>query len=561
MVSDGDLRDSSLGRVDELSQGTRTTLTPIRPTSERWAAIAFGLYIAASWVFILRGPGAERWFFVDEWAFLAERDPGDLASWLAPHGGHWVTIPYAIYRGLFAAFGLTSYVPYLVANLVAHTMVVILLRSIMRRSGVAPWTATIVASVLTLFGPGSDGILSAFQIAFTAAVAFGLGSLVAADFSGRSWRRDIPAVALGVAAVMCSAIGLVLVIAVALFVAVRRGWWAALAYGAVPVGVFLVWWIAEGAGGTGIPVRSSLWEWLVAAMLSATVALAGAPVLAVALVMVVIAGIATALATRSTALRTDWAAPLSLAAGWLLLVLTLWWTRSWQGPEGIAVPRYTYVSGALLLPLTASALNELAGRWRAALALLVLPLTATALNASDMGNKPPFNTGQVAADRDLMVAIGNSPQIQDLPAELKPIPGWGNVAITLGWLRAVAGDGKLPATPLREVSPEQVRLSVGLLQVKDSAPRPPLCRSAQTVRLAPRPGDRFWFDTPTRTTAMIDLTSVVVSSVDGAGQVLAQRAFLRSEGSWLEALTPGFRLTVTSPGGAPVTVCRTGAGP
>ena len=82
-----------------------------------------------------------------------------------------------MYRVLFNLFGLRSYVPYQCVVVVAHLTTAILLRVVMRRAGVRPWTATIVASVFVLFGPGEENIVWAFQIGFVGAVMFGLMQL------------------------------------------------------------------------------------------------------------------------------------------------------------------------------------------------------------------------------------------------------------------------------------------------------------------------------------------------------------------------------------------------
>ena len=51
------------------------------------------------------------WFGVDAVYYLTTRGPVPSADegLLKPYGGHWQTIPLLIYRGLFAIFGLQSY--------------------------------------------------------------------------------------------------------------------------------------------------------------------------------------------------------------------------------------------------------------------------------------------------------------------------------------------------------------------------------------------------------------------------------------------------------------------
>ena len=60
----------------------------------------------------------------------------------------------------------------------------------MRRAGVGPWTATIVAAVFVLFGPGEENIVWAFQFTFVGAIMFGLVHLILSDHDGPVDRRD-----------------------------------------------------------------------------------------------------------------------------------------------------------------------------------------------------------------------------------------------------------------------------------------------------------------------------------------------------------------------------------
>ena len=109
---------------------------------------------AAIWVFAAVEAGAfvfylvlarSEWFFLDEWDFLAGRGLGahDL---IREHAGHWVSVPIVVYRVLWWAVGLRSYLPYAAVAIGMHLVAAALLRIVMRRSGVDPWTATVGAS-------------------------------------------------------------------------------------------------------------------------------------------------------------------------------------------------------------------------------------------------------------------------------------------------------------------------------------------------------------------------------------------------------------------------------
>ena len=54
----------------------------------------------------------------------------------------------------------------------------------MRRAGVRPWLATLLAGVFVFFGSGAENILIAFQITFVGSLVFGLTQLLLADHDG-----------------------------------------------------------------------------------------------------------------------------------------------------------------------------------------------------------------------------------------------------------------------------------------------------------------------------------------------------------------------------------------
>jgi hypothetical protein len=96
-------------------------------------AVAFVVYVLA---------GRKYWFYLDEWDFLSGRDGGNLGDLFRPHNEHWTTLPILAYRVLWNVFGLNSYRPYQFLLLGLHLTAAVLLRVIMRRSGVSPWIAT-----------------------------------------------------------------------------------------------------------------------------------------------------------------------------------------------------------------------------------------------------------------------------------------------------------------------------------------------------------------------------------------------------------------------------------
>ena len=173
---------------------------------------------------------------------------------MRPHAGHWATIPIIEFRVLYRIFGLRSYVPYQFVLVLCHLAVAVLLRIVMRRAGVGPWVATCAAAVIVLFGPGAQNIVWAFQVTFVGALLFGLTQLILIDHDGGLERRDWLALLAGVAALLCSGVGVAMVGIVGLATLLRRGWRMA-AFQTVPLGaMFGLWYLVEKPE-RGQPVR------------------------------------------------------------------------------------------------------------------------------------------------------------------------------------------------------------------------------------------------------------------------------------------------------------------
>ena len=186
--------------------------------------------------------GRHGWFGTDDWDFLADRKAGDLGDLVRPHFQHWTTIPVVLYRLLWSVVGLRSYWPYLFVVVLAHLAVAALLRVAMQRAGVGAWLATAMVVPFVFFGAGAEKhILLAFQITFVAALAFGLIHLLLADHDGPFDRRDWLGVGAGLAALLCSGVGVTMTLVVGIAVLLRRGWRVAMVH-TVPLGIVYLWW-------------------------------------------------------------------------------------------------------------------------------------------------------------------------------------------------------------------------------------------------------------------------------------------------------------------------------
>ena len=198
--------------------------------------------------------GRFLWFYLDDWDFLAARRTGNLGDLFRPHNEHWTTVPILIYRVLFHIYGVNTYFPYRLVGVVIYLALAALLFVSMRRIGVHPWIACVVASRYALYGAGAQNIVRPFQMTFNGALVFGLLHLLLADHDGPFDRRDRIGLAAGFVGLMMSGVAVPMVIAVGIAVLWRRGWRMALLHTA-PLGVtYSVWWLAIGHTGSVLKV-------------------------------------------------------------------------------------------------------------------------------------------------------------------------------------------------------------------------------------------------------------------------------------------------------------------
>ena len=247
--------------------------------------------------------GHKWWFWADDWDFLGTRTGGNLSDLFRAHYQHWVTLPILAYRLLWWVFGIRTYVPYQLLIITLHLATALLLRTVMRRAGVRPWFATLTAGVFVFFGSGAENIVVAFQITFVGALMFGLVQLLLADHNGSvNWFRRTLALVAGLAALMCSGVGIAMVVIVGIAMLLRRGWRIALLQ-TVPLLVAFGLWSRLSPKGPGAgsyksqsPVQVVKFMWTGA---GATLGrLAQVPGLAILLTLVALVGLGVAIRAR-----------------------------------------------------------------------------------------------------------------------------------------------------------------------------------------------------------------------------------------------------------------------
>lgn len=305
-------------------------------------------------------------FYFDEWTFISTAPDWTLATYFRPHNEHPAILFRLAYSALLDTVGLRSYLPYMAALVVAHAAnVVLLFELVRRRSG--DLVALAAALLLLVLGAGWEDLLWAFQMAWLASVALGLGALLAMQ----NPRRMALATGLLAASLAFSGIGLAFAVAgtvqLLLTPARRRDvLWL------VPVGIGLAaWYVAFGrfgnhpnpqptAGNLLLDPLYTLWGmsqsvagligeggWVGAAVLAAAVA---------------------ALAWHWWRHGAD-SFEIGAAAGLVAFYLVTGLTRAQLGVQQSGASRYTYIGAVLWLILLAGPARNLPwrGTWRPAL--------------------------------------------------------------------------------------------------------------------------------------------------------------------------------------------------
>lgn len=377
---------SSLTRVLALAPKPSTPMAA-RSSWRRLApdigAIA-AVLIASTLYLVLSRP---MWFFGDDWEFLLSRGSvsgNDRGLW-APHQEHWSTGPILIYKAVFALFGLRSYLPYAVPVLLAHAAVALLTYILLVRLETTRWAALAVAVVVAFLGSGAENILWDFQIGFVGSLALGLLGLWFFDcFDRAEWRMWPVWVAL-VVGLTFSAVGVVMVLYVAVYAVFRRGPRCGALIASVPALIYMLWFISTGRSGFGQGPSAGLSATLAilpgyvwAGLTHAWEGAFGIPGSGAAILLVLLGSLL--FLTRGRASQLAWA---GAAAAFAQLVLA-GFGRAAMGVDQATSSRYTYLIVVMMAPsvavVVAEALDRLPEPRRLTAAFGVGLLALVALN-------------------------------------------------------------------------------------------------------------------------------------------------------------------------------------
>ena len=422
--------------------------------------------------------GRHAWFTQDDWDFLSARTAGDLGDWFRGHFQHMTTLPILVYRLFWRLFGVRTYVPYLSLVIVFHLVAAALVWILIRRTGVRPWLATVIAGGFVFFGAGGENILVAFQITFVGSLVFGLAQLILADHDGAIDRRDWLGLLAGFAGLLCSGVSVAMTIVVGLAVLLRRGrrGWRVALFHTAPIGfAYIVWTVAAPKGQivtnlrSHSPVQMIKFVWV--GLEAAFGGLGQLPGVGIAFVVLLVVGLLVAFRFRGSGrpLFADGrAAPVALVAGAVLFLFMTATARAGQGgllvllkttgPDRARESRYIYLIAAMCLPAIALAADSLIRRK----ALLAVPIVALLLlglpaNVHELSTySPRYATPK--GTRYAILSLPRLPLARQLLNTRAPYPDTrlSVEGLSVGWLVDSAGRIPDPGRPTPVVEASEV---------------------------------------------------------------------------------------------------------
>lgn len=213
----------------------------------RGARLALGIAMAAAATLIVATASGES-FGIDEMFYLGRlvEDSGQVSEYpfgleylLGPYNGHLQLVGKLIYEATFALFG-ASYTAFVAVNVAALCASAGLFFELARRR-VGPLAALAPAVLLLFLGFAREVLLWPFDVHTLAAIALGLGALLALERDDR--RGDVAACALIVLSVFTIEVGIAILVGIAVLVLwrpdrLRRAWIFLL-----PAALYAAWWV------------------------------------------------------------------------------------------------------------------------------------------------------------------------------------------------------------------------------------------------------------------------------------------------------------------------------
>jgi hypothetical protein len=378
-------------------------------------------------------------FSLDDWAWITTRRGNSLHTFLAPYNGHLSLVPIAIYRLMFALFGIAHFAPYRILLLVVASATALVSFEYARHR-IGEFCALLVATLLLFVGPGWNEIMQPFQIAWLIAVASGILALSLLD--RRRTGTDVAACLLILIALSSTSVGVALAVGIAVDIAIARRRWRDMWIVGLPLLLYAVWAVHYHPSGIKLSAVTSAPLNLAQTTAAAVAGVAGLSGVTPTNVtgLALISGVPLlALAVAAVLLRArtgwDWTRFLSLAVALVTFSILTSIGRSFQSPFE---SRYLYVICVLGTLMAVELARGLSVPPRAQLVLAVLTLVAVVSNISVLrsggsylrllGGQTNATLGAVELDRATVASA----------TPLKQLPLYPLVVVTAGQYFKVA---------------------------------------------------------------------------------------------------------------------------
>jgi hypothetical protein len=325
--------------------------------------------------------------------------------------------------------------------------------------------------MLVFFGSGYQNIVLPFQMTLVGALVFGLVYLLLATHDGPFDKRDVFGWLAGLAAIMCSGVGVSMIIAVGIAVLCMRGWRLALVH-TVPFGaLYVVWyaWVGH-VGYDGYHADPGQIVSFVRTFVAATFgALGHYRGMGIVLGALLVVGLVVAwrpLTRRELQRRA--AIPAALLVGALALLCITGFGRA--GLSSFREKsRYLHLVAAMILPAVGVAADALMRRWRAlTIAVVVVLLLGIPSNVNVLVNY--MHRGIIenqTAYKQMMLSLPRVPTAKQVPRDVKPEQYLAHF-VTIGWLLDGVKSGRIPRPA--PITPAEAAMADLRLSFRQTAP-------------------------------------------------------------------------------------------
>lgn len=188
--------------------------------------------------------GRNQWFFYDDFDFVSNnRISGSyISALLMPHNEHTALLPFVLFRLIYMVFGLSSYIPYFVINIIVLTITFYVLYLFARSLKISSRIAFFGIVFLSFTPAYYENIFWAFQVGLSLSTCFGFMSLGLISASNR-FKKYNKILVFGslMISVFSSSLGLIFIVMSIILILLNRSWRSYIASVVLPLIIWILW--------------------------------------------------------------------------------------------------------------------------------------------------------------------------------------------------------------------------------------------------------------------------------------------------------------------------------